>query len=458
MPGYANWRTLYHDEYLQLYEEGYPVGESPEPGRRYRPFPEDVRDSIAEEEIAEADWERAYWNLWEVREQGLRPDFPFVEPDEYDRIIADAGPMPALDPLSADAYAERMQGAWYGRCAGVVLGKPLEMGLDRVQIKDYLESCNAYPLDDWVPPRSEKLGKTLRCQPSTLGNVRYVEPDDDVHYTILALLLVEKHELGFSKLDVCTNWLDNLPYHWVWSCTRQAYYHLVNMTDDRPREEQIAGFPTKLNPMREGINGAIRADLWGYINPGDPRAASALAHRESSVNCTKNGIYGAMFVAGCLGAALSKNPTVETILQGGFSVIPRRSRLAHALRNVIQWYREAGEWVPVCDKIYQHYGHLPFAGGINNLSFVVLSLLHGQLDFTRTITTAAMCGTDTDCTGGTAGSIVGAAIGHRGIDPRWVEPFNDTVHTVVADFGYGRISDLVRRTLDCYHTVHAAGQ
>jgi hypothetical protein len=28
----------------------------------------------------------------------------------------------------------------------------------------------------------------------------------------------------------------------------------------------------------------------------------------------------------------------------------------------------------------------------------------------------------------------------------------------VADFGYGRISDLVRRTLDCYHTVHAAGQ
>ena len=27
MPGYATWRTLYHDEYRQLREEGYAVGD-----------------------------------------------------------------------------------------------------------------------------------------------------------------------------------------------------------------------------------------------------------------------------------------------------------------------------------------------------------------------------------------------------------------------------------------------
>jgi hypothetical protein len=26
MPGNANWKTLYHLEHAQLYEEGYPVG------------------------------------------------------------------------------------------------------------------------------------------------------------------------------------------------------------------------------------------------------------------------------------------------------------------------------------------------------------------------------------------------------------------------------------------------
>ena len=28
MPGYANWKELFALEYLQLYEEGYAVGES----------------------------------------------------------------------------------------------------------------------------------------------------------------------------------------------------------------------------------------------------------------------------------------------------------------------------------------------------------------------------------------------------------------------------------------------
>jgi ADP-ribosylglycohydrolase len=455
MPGLANWRKLYELEYLQLYEEGYPVGTGPKPDMRapYLPYPPETRDTLSAGDLSEADWEQAYWNLWQVREEGLRPGYPFDEPNTYESIIADAEPTPALRPLSEGAYAERISGAWHGRCAGVILGKPLEMGLNRIQIKEYLESVDAYPLNDWAPYRSETLDKTLRHKPSTLGNIQYVQADDDIHYTVMALLLVENEGTDFTRLDVGMNWLRNIPYHWLYSCTRQAYYHLVNMTDDRPAEEQIAEFPTKLNPMREGINPAIRADFWGYIRPGDPRAAAILAHRESSVNAVKNGIYGSMYVAGCLSAALSQEATLETILQGGFSVIPRRSRLARALKNVISWYEETGDWVPVCDRIYEQYGHLPFAGGINNMAIVMLSLLHGGLDLGKTITTAVMCGMDTDCTGGTVGSIVGAAIGCEAIDPRWIAPFNDRVRTAVAGFGYGTISDLVRRTVEACRQV-----
>ena len=49
-----------------------------------------------------------------------------------------------------------------------------------------------------------------------------------------------------------------------------------------------------------------------------------------------------------------------------------------------------------------------------------LALLEGGLDFTRTITTAVMCGTDTDCNSATAGSIVGAAIGYDALPQRWI--------------------------------------
>lgn len=403
--------------------------------------------------MSEADWEEAYHALWAQRERGIRADYPFEEPDDFESIIADAPDPPPLEPLSESEYAERIKGAWYGRVGGVVLGKPLEMRLDRKFIKRYLESLDAYPLDDWVPHESPDLGITLRCKPSTLGNIQYAEPDDDIHYTILGLMLLEQHGLNFSKLDVANNHLQNIPYHWLWSCTRQSYYHMVNLSDDRPAEEQIAEFPTKINPLREGINTAIRADFWGYIAPADPRRAARIAYREVTLNAVKNGVYSSMFVAGALSAALSRNPSFETILAGGLSVIPRRSRLAHIVHEVIKWYESDRDWVSVCDRVYGKYGHLPFLHSLHNMGFVVLSLLHAQLDYSDTITTAVMCGMDTDCTSGTAASIVGAAIGYDGLPKRWIEPFNDRVHTVVAGFGHGSISGLTQRNVELWEQL-----
>lgn len=446
MPGYANWQGLFKLEYAQLYEEGYLVGNSYQPTLAAAFLPDDLR-GVPEERLTEADWERAYWSLWKTREKGIRPDYPFTEPDDYDSIIADAAPVPALEPLSDAEYAERIKGAWFGRCAAVILGKPFEMHIDHNYIRKYLESVDAYPLEDWVPGYSEKLGVTLRNPASTRGNVHYAEPDDDIHYTILGLMLVEKHGLNFSKYDVGKNILDNIPYNWLWSCTKQAYYHMVNMTADRPVEEQVAEYPLKLNPWREGINAAIRADFWGYISPGDPRRAAKIAHKEVTFNTTKNGTYSSMFVAGCLAAALSKNPTVETIIQGGLSVIPKQSRLAAITAEVQDWYAQDGDWLPVCDRIYKKYGHLPFLAALHNMAFVVLGLVHGQLDYHKTITRTVMCGMDTDCTSGTAGSIVAAALGYNALPQKWIAPLNDYVKTVVADFREGSISSLVDRTV-----------
>lgn len=453
MPGYANWNDLFKLEYLQLYEEGYPVGDTIEPDYGAAYLPPAVREAGDASALTEADWEEAYRSLWRQRERGIRDDFPFVEPDDYKSIIADADDPPALQPLSDAEYAERIKGAWFGRAGGVILGKPFEMRLDRKFIRAYLESVDAYPLNDWAPQHSAPLDYTLRCKASTRGNVTYAEPDDDIHYTILGLMLLEEHGFNFSKLDVANNHLRNIPYHWLWSCTRQSYYHMVNLTDDRSLEEQIDEFPTKINPWREGINTAIRADFWGYIAPGDPRRAAQIAFREVTLNAVKNGVYSSMFVAGALSAALSGNPSVETILAGGMSVIPRQSRLAHIVGEVCSWYDEDSDWVSVCDRIYEKYGHLPFLNALHNMGFVVLALIHGQLDYSKTITTAVMCGMDTDCTSGTAGSIVGAAVGYDGLDQRWIRPLNDHVKTVVAGFGQGSISGLAQRSIDLWHAL-----
>lgn len=459
MPGMASWKKLYQLEYEQLFEEGYPVGDNPKPDmtEAYIPLPEHEKKRLAESNADEALWEQAYHNLWAVRDKGIRPDFPFTEPNDFEKITEQSTQPPELQPLSDQEYERRISGAWHGRCAGVILGKPVEMVLKN-DIEEYLRSVDQWPLNDYIPFRSSTTGKELKCFDSCKGNISYVAVDDDVSYTVSALRLIEKHGLSFTATDVCMNWLANLPYGRLYSCTKQAYYNLISLTDDRPKEEQIAELPLKLNPMREGINAAIRADLFGYIAPADPIRAAGLAWREASANSTKNGIYGATFVAACISAALSKNPTIDTILAAGLSVVPAKSRLAEAIARTRSWYEQHHDWEPVCRGIYETYGHLGWAGAMYNIPIVVLALLHGNLDFTRTITTAVMCGVDTDCNAGTAGSIVGAAIGIDRIEPRWYSVFNDQVKTFVAGNGGGdgTITDLVRRTVACCHQARSA--
>lgn len=451
MPGYANWKNLYREEYFQLKEEGYPVDDFMQSTDQSQqlPFPKDFVSGQEDRPEEEPLWKERYEQLWKVTEKGLRPDFPYREPNDLEEIFKLATLDQTYEMLTQEEYRERLKGAWLGRCGAVLLGKPLEMGYDRLMVKKYLESVDAYPLDDFVPAQSEKLGIVLRtdCIPSTRGNVQYVQADDDINYTISSLLLAEKNGLNFSKLDVGINLLDHTAYNWLWVADNQCYYHMVNLGSDRSKEEQVETFSTKLNPWRECMDGQLKADFWGYINPANPAEAAKLIHRQSAFSLVKNGIYGGMFVAGCIAAAMSKNPTVERILAGGLSVIPTTSRLHEAVCNVCAWYEEyEKDWIRTADKIYEVYGHWYFAATLNNLSFVTLSLIHGGLDFTKTITTAVMAGTDTDCNAATAGSIVGAAIGYKHLDRKWIDPLNDTVKSTVAGFGQGTISDLIERT------------
>ena len=449
MPGYASWKQLYKEEYFQMKEEGFDLSgiATPEDMLFKLPVPMQAEDAGVTPDN-ERCWKQAYEELFSRYAQGPTADFPYREPVAYEDILPELEDPPAIgEAVRGEAYRQRVKGAFHGRCAAVALGKPLEMGMNREEITRYLKSVDAYPLHDYVPACSPELGITLRedCLPSTRGNVRYMQQDDDIHYTLLALNLAEQKGTGFAPEDVGQNWLDNVPYHWFWCASRQAYYHMVNLTDDQDRAAQIAKIPTSLNPWRECIDGQIRCDLWGYICPGDPRAAAEIAYRDCAFSLTKNGCYGGMFVAGCIAAALTHRPDVHSILAGGLACIPSKSRLHEAVRQVMDWYSADRDWVRTCQRIEQAYGHLPFAATINNLSMVTLALLEGNLDYTRTITTAVMCGIDTDCNAGTAGSIVGAAIGIGGIDARWTEPLHDTIHSAVAAFGTCSISEIEAR-------------
>ncbi len=106
------------------------------------------------------------------------------------------------------------------------------------------------------------------------------------------------------------------------------------------------------NPFREFIGAQIRADLFGYIAPASPDLAASLAYRDASLSHTKNGIYGEMFIAAAISAALVSND-LEKVINAALSQVPEKSRLTEMARNVINWSRKTNSWQEVWQRRFQ---------------------------------------------------------------------------------------------------------
>jgi len=264
--------------------------------------------------------------------------------------------------------------------------------------------------------------------------------DDDIDYTILNLKLVEENGLEFSTEDVAQEWLSNLPYQMVYVGARQAYSNLV-------RGLKSPATAIYRNPFREFIGPQIRADLFGYITPANPELAASLAYKDACLSHTKNGIYGEMFIAAVISAALVSND-LEKVIKAGLSQVPENSRLTEVVKNVTSWSKKANGWQEVWKRVMEQYGEYHVVHTLPNLAFVLLALIWGELDFRKTISIAVMCGHDTDCNGATAGSILGALKGTKGIPEEMSRPLNDRIKSAVLGYSDVKISDLARRTFE----------
>ena len=91
---------------------------------------------------------------------------------------------------------------------------------------------------------------------------------------------------------------------------------------------------------------------------------------------------------------------------------------------------------------------------INNACLTIWGLALGGTDVTRVIGQTVAMGLDNDCTAATAGSIVGAVVGKKGIPRHWYRPFGDTVHSYLIGKRRFGIRDLVRRFARQAELVH----
>ena len=371
-----------------------------------------------------------------------------TEPDELDAIrqASNVPSVPAPDHnLNEAELYDRILGGWLGRAAGCLLGKPVERYM-RPELREMLKSNNNWPLDHYwtqegMPqeildryPWKQRLGwESLR------ENIDGMPEDDDLNYVMLNLHVMENHGYAFSSSDVATAWLTKLPVFQLFTAERVAYFNLLGGRD-APNSAR------HMNPFREWIGAQIRADLWGYVCPGNPLLATELAWRDARISHSRNGIYGEMFYAALIAQAFVDSDS-RRLVETALSYIPAQSRLAEAITVILDLPINSLTWEAVLDKLEVHFGDYHWVHSINNAALTVAALLAGDGDFEKTICATVMGGWDTDSNGATAGSIIGIIQGAKALPGKWTSPLNNTIQSSLGGFDNALFTDFARRTL-----------
>lgn len=356
-----------------------------------------------------------------------------------------------MRPGIASVEPQRIRAAWQGRVSGCLLGKPLEVlsfreGPDGV--RSYLREAAAVPLRDYVP-LLEGAPLTAAERACCRGHIVQAEPDDDIDYTLLALMLLEEHGSGLRTEDVARAWLRLLPAGATWTAERAAYRTLL----DRMAEQFVNGEPPGFdlgecsdNAYHDWIGGQIRADLYGWACPGRPALAAELARRDASLSHRGDGVHAAAFVA-ALAAALPACPDLDSALDAAVAEIPAHSGAAEG----VQFGRSIAGASDAVARLHRHYQQLTPLHAVNNLALVVWALCAHAGDFSATVGEAVAAGWDTDCNGATVGGL--CALSGTPVDDRWTRPWQGRIGTRLAGHSQLQLEDIVQRTVNVARAI-----
>lgn len=367
------------------------------------------------------------------------------EPSEWNEIIRLINPKPETVPSFSSAFIEdRILGGWLGRSAGCLLGKPIEK-TPRSGIIELLSSNNTWPITDYIKgsgipdsllkkyPWNKHSGKE-----SLKENLECMTEDDDMNYPMLNLTVFEKYGEEFSTDQVSQTWMDNIPVLSTFTAERVAYANAI--TGIQPPATALIR-----NPYREWIGAQIRADLWGWISPGQPQRAVEFAWRDARLSHVRNGIYGEIFFAAAIASSF-KHDNINDIIYEALAFIPAKSRFAEAINFVLSLPIQQQSWDAIVELLYQKYGKYHWVHTINNAALVCAALLSANGDYERAICNVVMGGWDTDSNGATVGSLMGTLLGAKSLPQKWIGPLNNKIRSSLKGFDNSLITELAKRT------------
>ncbi|MEJ7830139.1 MAG: ADP-ribosylglycohydrolase family protein [Segetibacter sp.] len=200
-------------------------------------------------------------------------------------------------------------------------------------------------------------------------------------------------------------------------------------------------------PHADCIDYQIESDFAGLMSPGMPNTASQISDKIGHIMNYGDGWYGGVYI-GAMYALAFTSGNIPDIVTTALKTVPQQSEFYQCMSDVINWHKKYPNdwkqtWLEVQKKWANDIGcpegvFLPFNIDAKvNAAYVIIGLLYGNGDYTKTLEITTRCGQDADCNPSSSGGILGTVLGYNKIPAYWKQGLKEAEDI---DFKYTTMS------------------
>ncbi len=304
--------------------------------------------------------------------------------------------------ISKDVLKDKIKGGWAGQTIGVTFGGPYEFRFQGTFIGEY------QPLM-W----NDSLVKHNMIYNAGLY--------DDLYMDLTFVDVFEKDGMD-APVDSFANAFANAGYL-LWHANQAGRYNILNGI----KAPQSGVWQN--NPHADCIDYQIESDFAGLMCPGMPNTASAISDKIGHIMNYGDGWYGGIYVGAMYALAFTSND-INYVVNSALEAVPKQSEFYQCIHDVIEGHKKyPNDWKQTWLGVQQKWANdigcpdgvfLPFNIDAKvNAAYVVMGLLYGGGDFTKSLEISTRCGQDADCNPSTVGGILGAVSGYNKIPGYW---------------------------------------
>ena len=314
----------------------------------------------------------------------------------------DTNHLPAQIALTPEQLQNKIKGGWAGQTIGVTFGGPVEFKFNGTFIQNY-QPIHWY--DGYIK-------KTMTETPGLY---------DDIYMDLTFVDVLERVGLD-APVDSFAHAFAHADYK-LWHANQAARYNILNGMKAPESGHWLN------SPHADDIDYQIESDFAGLMNPGMPNSASEVSDKIGHIMNYGDGWYGGVYVGAMYTLAFVHND-INLIVNEALKTIPAQSRYYKVMADVIKWHKQyPDDWHQTWFELQKKWSddlHCPdgvyAAFNIDatiNSAYVIMGLLYGNGDFSKTMQISARAGQDADCNPSTAGGILGTMLGYDNIPAYW---------------------------------------